>query len=342
MPSTPNTLSQGPLNSNAMLAGARGVRPLMEFKPGTANGYGCGPWARLYPSNAYALRTLSSEPVFTMDAAPPRSQTELEAALRGSGQVASAGRLRVTVTQVSAPAAPVALSITQLQTVPVLTGQNFAVGQLFYILKDRDDHGGPTTGSAMANTAVGMVVGVGKQGEVKAVSLVYRGSGYAVGDHDCWLFAPQGFVRVIHGADELAQDESTGTHRMVVAGFHVTEAPPTSECLFVTSNPDTTVTTACAALSRPYRTTTAPFGCQVGDVVRLAESEVLRTNTLNGAQAGSQSDGQRHRYHSGGERCRAPRRSVGGHGELGGGKLRPGDVRCGCKAGAGGADGGQK
>ena len=263
VPSMRNTLSQGPLNSAA-------TRPLMERAPGTANGYGCGPWARLYPSNAYALRPVFAEPRFGLHATTPRAHTELEAALRGSRE------LQVRILAVSPGGTGV---ITELATVPTVPGQNYAVGQLFYVI--------PTAVQVppLADTAVGMVVGVGKRGEVKAVSLVYRGGvHYVLGVAHGRLFAPQGSVRVIHGSGEAENtlDTLKGKHRLVVSTFHTTEAPPTSECLFVTNNPDTTVATACTALSRPYRTTTAPFGHQVGDVVRICESEVLRTNEVTG------------------------------------------------------------
>ena len=276
VPHTQTCVSQGPLNS-----ATNPTRPLMYSSPGTANGHGAGPPAAQLLSNHFRISgTNPNTNQMRCSALQHPARGDLQPALRGSGESAAASSFSTLPTsmlqcEVVSVSDAVGGIITSLAVGPI-TSHDWNVGQFFYINQTGTVSFPVTSASTLA---IGMVTSISKLGNVTGVTLVYRGSGYSTGFYPCAPVAPQGGTRVVYGAtDDLS------SHRFIVSGFHVTEAAPTASCLYV-AVPDMT-NAACATGARTYRTTTAPLGHGVGDVVRFQESEVLRTNSKTGEHPG--------------------------------------------------------
>lgn len=112
------------------------------------------------------------------------------------------------------------------------------------------------------------------QGGVVSVVVVARGQGFGVNPTGVGgRTVPQGVTRVVHG------NNTPCAHRLMIQNFALRESVPFSgQEATAWPNPE-----GRKRGSRSFRSTTRPFGFQVGDVVRYQESEVLRLNNSVGS-----------------------------------------------------------
>lgn len=237
VPSHATTLSQGVPNTS-------NVAPLNAEAPGRINGYGAGPWAMQYPSHPFGIAGTAPNTRRFRPNVRAHPATGDASVTHGPNRLENG--LSVTIETVAEGA---------LQRVLVAEprGGNYVVGQLLVVVK------GDATGGVVSVSATGA------DGAALALTVVEGGLGYEAGGGGVAVaYAPQGRARVVWASTGVEDDCA---HRVILAKTVAEEAAPHGR---------NDVSGAHRVGARWFRSTTAPFGYQVGDVVRFEAP--LQTN----------------------------------------------------------------